>query len=612
MRPLSHLEKKNITDLLQNISFHDDLRPENNERYSIINDRIVALTIKKPISIGLRLNIPFEVCSFYSSFIFHPRILNSKVLEMINFLGTNLSHISQNLDFEHYFPITEKKNDLLRLLNDFMPESFTGEGEKQWITRVRVALMNKYNKLFANIESEFLANLVKKLKSIGLKPSWDTPISLKAGIPAQKRNMALFFTNQEENEFLIIEKGFFTFIRDFEINNIILRCTFESYAPLLLELIFKEVDNFFVEDLVLSWIRFSRMSLNPLISVIESEYIHKGEFYTIKTEKLLQEDLNEHAIPIPALAREILKKEELIKLTPNFLVNPPISFDELNAIKQFEESKRLILNGKYSEAAKILTSLLIILNKYRQKIAVVKVLLKLSKIGEILHKFDNSIDYLKNSLEICKSGEIPMEYIIITHEKLGDIYFRNKQFDLAKQHFEIIIKFLKQEHTNYKGNILLIQLKIVDVLLESESFKDANLLLKIIFKETGKNPELLISYYQRKANYFIKKDSISNAVQILKKGCILEDVDKRELAKCHYLLGKLYIYERNLGNRAQVYLLAADKLLEEQETEDLLLKIKIYECLSDAFKKTKDHEGLNFYSDRARHIRKVLQARGLY
>ena len=87
---------------------------------------------------------------------------------------------------------------------------------------------------------------------------------------------------------------------------------------------------------------------------------------------------------------------------------------------------------------------------------------------------------------------------------------------------------------------------------------------------------------------------------------------KLERAKILYELGKLIIYERNIGKRAQLHLLEADKLLDERKTEDLLLKVKIYETISDAYNKTKDFENMKFYADRARQIIKILQLRGFY
>jgi len=105
---------------------------------------------------------------------------------------------------------------------------------------------------------------------------------------------------------------------------------------------------------------------------------------------------------------------------------------------------------------------------------------------------------------------------------------------------------------------------------------------------------------------------MSNAITSLKKGCLVQGASNKKLALCHFELGKIYLYDRALGNRAQEHLLVAEKLLEEKSTDDIILKMKIYESLSDAFNKTKDYDEMKFYMDRVRHLQKLLQVKGVY
>ena len=438
MRPFSFQDKNSISDLLEGMGYRKELTPVNFNRYSIVNDQIVAMTIKKPISIGVKLNIPFEVCSFNYSYYCKPRIIGNSSLEVINFIATNLLHISDNLIFEHSLPIESKKREFVQLLNNFMPESFTGMSERQWLTRVRVSILNNYKKLFQDIEPVFYKELIKTLHTVGLDPTWELPPSLKDGIPKSKRGMILILSNPDGNEYCIIEKGFLTFIRDYEQNNIRLRCFFESYTPLLLESTFKDEERVLVKDLILSWIRFIRMSFNPLVNVLDSEYIKSSEFYNITLDKLFENDLIDCAIPIPALTREKLSKDLLIMPKSDLLSKPPISFDEVGAIAMYDEALKFLGNGKIQMAVQILTKLLITFNKYRQRIGVLKVLFKLAEIGSSLRKYQDSLGYLKNALEICKSGDISMELIIQTHEKIGNIYLKTKNYANAENHFKII------------------------------------------------------------------------------------------------------------------------------------------------------------------------------
>ncbi|MBN2156644.1 MAG: hypothetical protein JW776_11440 [Candidatus Lokiarchaeota archaeon] len=614
MRPLSHQEKNIVSELLENIGFKNTITPSQLYRYSIEQDQIVALQVKYPIEMGVKLNIPFEICLFKNAFFFHPRLINNKVIEDINFLAQNLVHISKNLSLEHSIPIHLKQQDFLQLLTTFMPESYPNETERQWLSKTRISLMNKYS-MFQNIEHQYHEKLTQSLDIVGLYPTWKKPVSLSDGIPPSRRESCLFYTNEEENEFLIVEKGFITYVRDFVKYHIQSRCFFETYSLLLLDSIFQ--DTFPVQDLLLSWIRFSRMTLNPLISVLDSDFINSQEYYDINLSKfLLEGDFGESSIPLPALSHEKLNKFQLYLPDEHLtllLKNPPNSFEELTVGTFYEDAMQSIKKGELQEAIQNLGRILVILNRYNQKDGVVKVLFLLADIARDLNKLQDAIGYLTNALEQCRSGQISMENIIQVHERLGNIYLKMKQYAQAKTHFEIIVNFLSNKDSiKYKAAILYIKLKIIRILVEQDQFKDANLLFKEIEREGSRFPNVIVNYYLEKANYSMKRNALSSAIQYLKKGSQTKGASKKRLGLCHLELGKLYLYDRNSGYKSRDYLEVADKLIDEDKIEDLFIKVKIYELLSDAYKKIGDRESMNFYSDRLRQIRNVLQIRGVY
>ena len=82
-----------------------------------------------------------------------------------------------------------------------------------------------------------------------------------------------------------------------------------------------------------------------------------------------------------------------------------------------------------------------IFNKNQQKKVVVSILLKLRKIANLLGNEEIEINYLQSALSIAKSGEVPIDYIIKIHQKLGIIYFKNKNYEKALDHFNIIRNF---------------------------------------------------------------------------------------------------------------------------------------------------------------------------
>ncbi|MHA1111609.1 MAG: tetratricopeptide repeat protein [Promethearchaeota archaeon] len=614
LRPLSHQEKNHVSELLDNLGFTTTKTPTELFRYSFEQDQIISLQVKYPVDMGVRLNIPFEICLFKNAFFLHPRLINNKVLEDINFLAQNLVHISKNLSLEQSIPIHLKQQEFLQLLTTFMPESHSNETERQWLSKTRISLMNKYS-TFQNIEVQFHAKLTEALDVVGLYPTWKRPVSLSDGIPPNRKDSCIFYTNSEESEFLIVEKGYITYIRDFSKYHIQARCFFESYSLLLFHLIFQ--DTFSVHDLLISWIRFSRMTLNPIISVLDSDIINSQEYYDINLEKFLsQGEFGESAIPLPAISNEKLHKFQLYvpdQQIRKLLTKPPKSFEELQAGSLFENALESIKKGALPDAINIFGKILVILNRHHQRNGVVRVLFYLADIARDLNKFPDAISYLKNALEQCKSGEISMENIIQVHEKLGNIYLKMKQYNESKNHFEIIIDFLtNKDPTKYKAAILYIKLKLVRILVDLDHFKEANVLFKDIGRDGARFPNVITNYYLERANYSIKRDAVSSAIQYLKKGAQVKGASKKRLGLCHLELGKLYLYDRGSGYKARDYLEVADRLIGEEKIEDLFLKIKIYELLADSYSKIGEREKMKFVSGRLRQIRNVLQIRGVY
>ena len=54
------------------------------------------------------------------------------------------------------------------------------------------------------------------------------------------------------------------------------------------------------------------MTLNPIISVLDSDFINSQEYYDINLNKFFtQSDFGDSAIPVPAIANEKLNKFQL-------------------------------------------------------------------------------------------------------------------------------------------------------------------------------------------------------------------------------------------------------------------------------------------------------------
>jgi len=614
LSPFSNSEKNSIIKLLENIGFTPKLTIENLHRYSIIKDKYIVIVSKYSVSLNFKLNIPFEIIAFQHSFLMNPKVINDTTLEIINFIATNLKYIAENLKLEHILPIEEKKADFLNALNAFLPENFNADNERQWLSRIRISYLNK-NEFFKDVNDEFYDNLSKSISSIGLEPSIDLPVCLSNGIPKFKKDLVLFYKNPIENEYFIIEPGFFTFLRDFEQNNIILRSFFETYTPLLFHKIFKDIEGFSIYNFILDWIKFSRICLNPHINVLNSEYILSREFYPINLISFFKtiDNFSEIAFPIPMLARDIGNKEDLIHPKDYIIGKPPSTFNELKAIEYYYSTENLIEKGEYQRTNAVLADALKIFNRYRNRVGVINVLQKLAKLASELRKFNESINYLKQAIEICKTGEVPEDIIIKTQKQLGDTYVNNKQYTEALNQFKIINNFLKSTNPkSYHKDIQIIRLRMAKILTEIGAFKDASLIFKELLKEIQNYPDILAEYYLERGRYFVKKNTISNAIQVLIKASKIENIKPKILAQVLFELAKIYLYDRNVYSKSQEYLLAAEKLIKEKEVSDILFKINIYEALSDAFNKSKNQSEMRFYMEQAQKLRKLLQLRGIY
>ena len=73
----------------------------------------------------------------------------------------------------------------------------------------------------------------------------------------------------------------------------------------------------------------------------------------------------------------------------------------------------------------MLNNSLKIFNKNRQKKIVVSILLKLRKIALLLNQDETSLNYLQSAMEVAKSGEVPIDFIIKIQYYLGKWFYRS-------------------------------------------------------------------------------------------------------------------------------------------------------------------------------------------
>lgn len=609
-----------LNKLFMEKGFKDNLEPTNNFRYSILDNNIITISIKKPIELPLRLNIPFEIVSFKSSLIFMIRITDFSTLENLNYLIEKLREIGIESNLEHEFPIKGKEPELLKILNQLMPEAINNELEPKWLNRIRISIFNKQSQFehYNKIISTSVNNSIKKL---GMESTNDLPLDIKNGIPKFRVNNVLFFKNVDSNnEYLILEKGFLTYFNDIIIKNIHIRSSWNCYTPYALLELFNE-ENFNLELLISSWIKFSRMILNSIIGLIEREEINKLNFLSGNFKQIAlnsEKDINFSFIP---LSYESKIAKELHPVEYKLLGNPPSNFEEINSIELYQQALEQYSTYKFSEAINLFIESMKIFNKFKQRKIVILILLHLSRIAKILNQPKKTLEYLENGLELCKSGNIPLGLIIKLHKKLGKTYLLFNQLNKAKTHFHIIINFLESNVTDINDQVILADtyLSLAKINLKEENLSEVKLRFNKALNISKGSLKIQLKYFYERAKYNKKTEKMAYAIKLLKQALNLPGLDentiqqhKKQILKINKLLAKIFIYFRKDAKNAHLVLDNMKKLLTSDTLFNLKMMYKYYQMMADFHKfLLKDENMSNYFLDQAINIKNQLNVIGV-
>ena len=135
---------------------------------------------------------------------------------------------------------------------------------------------------------------------------------------------------------------------------------------------------------------------------------------------------------------------------------------------------------------------------------------KLRKIANLLGNEEIEINYLQSALSIAKSGEVPIDYIIKIHQKLGIIYFKNKNYEKALDHFNTIRNFLENEKISLtkKSYIGMAYLYTGLIHLEQKRIVDSKTFFKKVLEIGNKSIKIRLKYFLTRAIHFKNQDVI--------------------------------------------------------------------------------------------------------
>jgi hypothetical protein len=625
INPFSSNEITNLREFIEKNGWRIEGTIENYFRYSLKRKKIVIFTIKFPITLPLRISIPFEVVNFRLSVAFQFWNLNQDKFVLLLYLMKALRNLALSLTLEHNFPVEGKKQQLGDLLNLIIPELIQDENESTWLNRIRISLMNKREKL-KDFSDEFLHRLISSLQIIGLKPSFKTPWDLKYGIPKLRTSETLLFSNDGSyDEFFILEKGYFTYFKDLEYKKFYLRSFFDCYTPYILSELFNDVSGFNLEGLVENWVMFSRQILNSLVEIIDKRELNLTEFIQFRPEKELLynphnfvEDQNN--FPFSALNYESSITKELYSIDLDLFNNPPTNFEVMEAMNQYNETEELIKNYRFEETAKLLNELLIVFNRNQQRKVVISILLKLAKIATLLNHDDTALNYLQNALGVAKSGEIPVDLIIKVHYKLGVIYYKRKHFEKASTHFNIIINFLEREEIAVNKNILLglANLYIGLIFLENNNIEESKPYFKNAYLIGNDQLKVRSKYFLLRGRFYKIHGNLSLAQKYLKGGLdnIELDFNNEEIIKpltdLILELSEFYIHYKKDGKKAYTLLKNLESKIRLKEISNMKRAVRWNLLMSDYYLTFElNREKSQFYLKQGQKIKNQLQTIGV-
>lgn len=618
--PLSNNDRKVLKELFQKKGFSNDTEVDNYFRYSISDENVITITIKKPIVLPLRLNVPFEIVSFKFSTNLKIRVIDNSTFENINYLIDKMREIGIESNLEHEFPLEGREKNLVQILNMLIPETMINETEQKWINRIRVFILNKQSK-FKEFDNKISANVNASLNNLGFIATNELPWELVKGLPNYRSNNVIFFKNIDSNdEYLVLERGFITYYNDFYFKNIFIRCQWTSYTPYILLQLYKD-ENFNLELLITSWIKFSRLMLNSIINIVESDNINKLNIQSFNFQHNLLKFDERSTFPLIPLNYESVVSKNLTQVEYELLSNPPSNFEEIEALDLYEKALEKFKGYKFSEAMQMLFMCMKTFNKYKQRKIVILTLLYLSDIAQNMRQYDKSTEYLENGLESCKEGGIPLPLIIKIHNNLGSNLIQMKRLSAALTHYRIVISFLEDNQEELENREILADtyLNVAKIHLNQDNLADGKLFFNKALNTAPDSISIQLKYLYERAKYNMSKEKLSHAIKLLKQSYNILGQDesnaikyKQEVLKINKLLAKIFIYNRKDVKSAQVVLNEMKKLISKETIFGIKMTMSYYKLQADFHKfLLKDVSMSKYFVDQADNVKVQLKVIGI-
>jgi tetratricopeptide (TPR) repeat protein len=310
--------------------------------------------------------------------------------------------------------------------------------------------------------------------------------------------------------------------------------------------------------------------------------------------------------------------KDLYSLNTELLSTPATHFEVMESLYCLSEANELISSYKFKEASKILENALKMYNKYRQKKIIVLILLQLRKIASTLNQDSLAINHLQTALEISKSGDIPLEYVLRIQYQLGKIYFKLGDYNNSLNHFKVLIQFLANEkesieRDNYLGTSFLymglIYQELNDVSNSKVNFKNA------FHIGSTKSQKVLLKYHLLRAKQYKKKGNLSQTHILLKKAFeSLKSFDEKHISILIELfleLAEFYVHHRKDTKKAFYFLDTIKPYLSKKNLLGIKKTLRWNLLMSDYYKFLVKSEEYKAFFTQSENLRNQLRAIGI-
>lgn len=589
-------------------------------RFDIIKDQEMTfiLGVKIPLVMPLAHKPPVELASFYVSMVCRPKRLEEP---LIRYLAASFHEVVNKLSpYSHDYNLERYKEKINTIIAEYYPDESLFDSNLMLQERK----VNSYirDKSFKDTSRTDITNLklsqdiLDIYRDFNLLPTNDVPPEFSLGLPIHRVNHTVFFHNAEFNDWLVEEPGAFGYWRDYITKNVWLRSAVQSITPNVWYSSFND-QNFNMNYLFYDWIIYCRGLIKQFLSIFDTPQFQSLAIQNTNglqsfSDITMRKDFFSHNAPVAFWQHPLVfETQSLQDISPpdrSFFESPPCGLEELTAVSDYEQAKALMERNHISGAKELLLHAKRKLKKFHHILAQVKILFRLNDIAKIENNYQESLEYLAEIQELCKTGKIPIPFIIHMHLQFAWTFVAQKDVKQCNNQIVICLKFLESSPSSPEINALFprVFLEVVRINMKLEDWAAANEAFKHLLRYSKMYPKYEFYYYYERGTYYegVKQDQ--KRILALQKAITINNSPRVDTLKAYLALGKYFLYTKSEPKQALEYLKLAEKLNTQVDLDSLKLRQQTYEMLADTYIALHSESDANFAKTELKTLREKI------